>query len=121
MSRNLTPQSTRPTEKELDLELKHLVRWQRFARHLPTIEQSDIEGIELDFAGSTENQKLALFGVWLRRCVSASWVDVISALHRIDENMLAEIIRSKYLYSRDDTIPLQSNVPICIYIHIYTV
>ena len=90
------PSPSRPTVKELDLELKHLVRWQKFATHLPNIEQSDIEEIEQDKPGSTEKQKLAFFGIWLRRCVSASWLDVVIALQTIDENVLAADVKEKY-------------------------
>ena len=90
------PSPSRPTVNELDLELKGLVRWQKFATHLPKIEQSDIEEIEQDKQGSTEKQKLALFGTWLRRCVSASWVDVVIALQKIDENRFAADVKEKY-------------------------
>ena len=96
MSRNL-PLPSRPTVKELDLKLKGLVRWQRFAIHLPTIELSDIKEIELNNAGNIENQRLVLFGRWLRKCTNASWLDVVSALKIIDENVLAEIIRGELL------------------------
>ena len=81
---------------ELDLELKGLVRWQRFALQLPMIERSDIEEIEQDNQGSTEKQRLALFGTWLRRCISASWQDVVIALEKINENVLAADINLKY-------------------------
>ena len=86
----------RPTMKDLDPELKGLVRWKKFALHLPMLEQSDIEEIEQDNRGSTENQKLAVFRVWLSKCVSASWLDVVSALEIIDEKSLAEYIKVKH-------------------------
>ena len=91
MSNNLRP--SKPTVHELDLELKGLTRWQRFATHLPMIEQSDIKLIEQDNQGSTEKQRLALFGMWLRKCTSASWLDVVSALEKIEEYALAEHIK----------------------------
>ena len=90
------PSPSRPTVNELDLELKGLVRWQKFATHLPNIEQSDIEVIEQDKPGSTEKQKLAFFGTWLRRCVGASWLDVVIALQKIDANRLAADVKEKY-------------------------
>ena len=86
----------RPTMKDLDPELKGLVRWKKFAVHLPMLEQSDIEEIEQDNRGSTENQKLAVLGVWLRKCVSASWLDVVYALEKIDEKSLADYIKVKH-------------------------
>ena len=94
MSNN--PSSNRPTEKELNLELKGLLRWKMFALCLPEMEQSDIEEIELNNVGNIENQKLALFGKWLRKCTTASWLDVLSALQTIDEYVLAEQLRVKY-------------------------
>ena len=107
-----TPTASRPTVKTLDLELKGLVRWKRFAIHLPTIEQSDIEEIEQNNRGNMEDQRLAIFGTWLRKCNSASWEEVITALEIIDENALAEHLKVKgglvhphSSISPDDTIP----------------
>ena len=91
-----SPSPNRPTVNELDLELKGLVRWQRFALQLPMIERSDIEEIEQDNQGSTEKQRLGLFGTWLRRCISASWQDVVIALEKINENVLAADVKAKY-------------------------
>ena len=94
---SINPSSpNRPTVNELDLELIGLVRWQRFALQLPMIERSDIEEIEQDNQGSTEKQRLALFGTWLRRCISASWQDVVIALEKINENVLAADVKVKY-------------------------
>ena len=91
-----TPTASRPTEQELDLELNGLVRWQRFALHLPTITKTNIEEIELNNVGNIEKQKLALFGTWLCRCTSASWEDVVIGLMKVDENVLAEAMKVKY-------------------------
>ena len=94
---SINPSSpNRPTVNELDLELIGLVRWQSFALQLPMIERSDIEEIEQDNQGSTEKQRLALFGTWLRRCISASWQDVVIALEKINENVLAADVKVKY-------------------------
>ena len=90
------PTASRPTVKELDPELKGLVRWKRFAIHLPTIEQSDIEEIEQNNRGNIEDQRLAIYGTWLRKHSSASWLDVITALDIIDETVLVEHLKVKH-------------------------
>ena len=89
--------ASRPTESELDLELADLVHWQRFATHLPDIRRTDIEEIEknrLDIA----DQKLALFGTWLRKSFDATWNHVIQALEKAQEKRLSESLR-KVCYS----------------------
>ena len=91
-----TPTASRPTVKELDLELKGLVRWKRFATHLPTIEQSDIEEIQENNRGNIEDQRIAVYGTWLRKHNSASWLDVITALQTIDETVLTEHLKVKH-------------------------
>ena len=110
-----TPTASRPTVKELDLELKGLVRWKRFAIHLPTIEQSDIEEIEQNNRGNIEDQRLAIFGTWLRKCSSASWEEVVTALEIIDENALAEHLKVKcgliIPHCPDDAIPQNPLLP----------
>ena len=94
MSTNPPPR--KPSVPELDLELKGLVCWQRFGIHLSKIDQSDIRVIEQDNPGSTEKQRLALFGTWLRKCTDASWLDVVSALEKIEQYVLAEHLKLKY-------------------------
>ena len=85
-----TSTPSRPTVKELDPELKGLVRWKSFAIQLPTIELSDVVEIEQNHRGNIADQRLAVYGTWLGKCVSASWLDVITALETIDETVLAE-------------------------------
>ena len=84
-----------PSMNELHLELKGLVRWKKFATHLRMMEQSDIDKTTKDNCDSAE-QRLAVFGTWLHKCTNASWEDVVSALEKIDENILAEHLRMKY-------------------------
>ena len=91
-----TPTSNRPTVKELDPELKGLVRWKSFAIQLPTIELSDVVEIEQNHRGNIVDQRLAVYGTWLGKCVSASWLDVITALETIDETVLAEHLKVKH-------------------------
>ena len=90
------PTASRPTVKELDPELKGLVRWKSFAIQLPTIELSDVVEIEQNHRGNIVDQRLAVYGTWLGKCVSASWLDVITALETIDENVLAEHLKVKH-------------------------
>ena len=106
------PTASRPTVKELDPELKRLVRWKSFAIQLPTIELSDVVEIEQNHRGNIADQRLAVYGTWLGKCVNASWLDVITALETIGENVLAEHLKVKCglvlphsSISRRDTIP----------------
>ena len=85
--------ASRPTENELDLELADLVNWQRFATHLPDLTREDIEEIKLNNPQNVAQQKLNLFGTWLRKSSDASWNDVISALEKAQEKRLADTIR----------------------------
>ena len=90
-----TQKPARPTVNELHQELKGLVRWKKFATHLRMMEQSDIDKITKDNCDSAE-QRLAVLGTWLHKCTNASWEDVVSALEKIDENILAEHLRMRY-------------------------
>ena len=91
-----TPSVTsKPTVSELDLKLADLVEWQIFATHLPNITNTDIRQIEHDNRKLAQ-QKLDLFGTWLRRRPTASWGDVIIALEKAKENALANAITKKF-------------------------
>ena len=90
--------ASRPTESKLDLELVELVDWQRFATHLPNLTRADIEEIEKN-RNDIKDQKLELFGTWLRKSSDATWNDVISALERAQEKRLSDTLR-KVCYSR---------------------
>ena len=89
--------ASRPTESELDLELVELVKWQRFATHLPNLTRADIEEIEKN-RSDIKDQKLELFGTWLRKSSDATWNDVISALEKAQEKRLSDTL-SKVCYS----------------------
>ena len=89
------PTASRPTVKELDPALKGLVRWKSFAIQLPTIELSDVVEIQQNHQGNIADQRLAVYGTWLGKCVNASWLDVITALKTIDENVLADHLKVK--------------------------
>ena len=101
MSDNV-PVASRPTEKELDLELVKLVDWQVFATHLPGLERENIEEIQRN-NHEVRLQKLELFGTWLRIQPDASWKDVALALENARENTLAEAVKRKFKIS----IPVQ--------------
>ena len=109
------PTASRPTVKELDPALKGLVRWKNFAIQLPTIELSDVVEIEQNHRGSIADQRLAVYGTWLCKCVSASWLNVITALETIDENVLAEHLKVKCglvtPHCPDDAIPQTPLLP----------
>ena len=90
--------ASRPTERELDLELAELVNWQRFATHLPHLTRGDIEQIEQDNR-NVQGQKLELYGTWLRRCPNPSRSDIVLALEKTRENALAGIIKMKFITS----------------------
>ena len=101
MSDNV-PVASRPTGKELDLELVKLVDWQVFATHLPGVERENIEQIQRN-NHEVHLQKLELFGTWLRIHPDASWKDVALALENARENTLAEAVKAKFKIS----IPVQ--------------
>ena len=112
------PTASRPTVKELDPALKGLVRWKSFAIQLPTIKLSDVVEIEQNHRGNIADQRLAVYGTWLGKCVSASWLDVITALETIDETVLAEHLKLKHglvlphsSIIPDDTIPQTPLLP----------
>ena len=85
--------ASRPTESDLDLELVELVHWQRFATHLPNLTRADIEEIKVNNPQNVKQQKLDLFGTWLRKSSDATWNDVISALEKVEEKRLANTLR----------------------------
>ena len=97
-----------PSESELDLELAELVNWQRFATHLPDLTRGDIEQIEQD-KRDIQQQKLELYGTWLRRCPNASWNDIVIALEKSKETTRANVIKMKFNIEAQDPVQLPSN------------
>ena len=88
---------SRPTESELDLELAELVNWQKFvATHLPDLTAADIEQIKLDNNSSVAQQKLGLYRKWLQTSTKASWEYVVTALEKAKENVLADVVKTKF-------------------------
>ena len=88
--------TSRPTESELDLELAELVNWQRFATHLPDLTAADIEQIKLDNNSNVAQQKLGLYRKWLQTSTKASWEYVITGLEKAKENVLADVVKTKF-------------------------
>ena len=106
--------TSRPTERELDLELAELVKWQRFATHLPDLTRGDIEQIEQDNR-DIQRQKLELYGTWLQRCPNASWNDIALALENSKETTLADVIKTKFnIEEAHDRVRLFSNKEVSI-------
>ena len=79
--------------RELNEALKELTNWVEFAIYLPGIIFADTVKITTDF-NSVDARKMGLFDLWLRRCPSASWTDVINALKKIGEDTMARDIET---------------------------
>ena len=86
--------SSTPTVPALDESLRDLVDWERVAIHLPEMNQPIIDKIKRDKSG-IDNQKQALYDVWLRKHSNATWIDVKNALETVCENTLAESLKRK--------------------------
>lgn len=88
----------KPTVRELETCLREIVKnWAQFAHHLPGISSTDIDVIEKNKRDDVVEQKMALYKKWLEVYPNASWNDVVEALLKIEENTLAEQVRTKYL------------------------
>ena len=79
---------SRPTDRELNEQLKDLVSWEKFALNLPSIGLPTLTLIKRKNR-DIQDQKQELFNRWLRACPEASWDDVVEALKKSDENSLA--------------------------------
>ena len=107
--------SSRPTDSELDVELAELVNWQRFATHLTDLTRGDIEQIEQD-KRDVQQQKLELYGTWLRRCPNASWNDIVLALEKSKETTLANVIKMKFNIKARDQVQLYSDNEVSLFL-----
>ena len=85
---------SKPTKKDLDLHLKDLVNWERFALHLPGVSPTEIDIIKKNKRDDVVDQRLELYETWLRIYPNASWGDVILALEKVQENTIASTVRS---------------------------
>lgn len=82
----------------LDNALNNLIDWEKFAIHLCNMEIQEVEEIKKE-KHKLVDQKIELYGRWLRRCPSSSWSDVVKALKRAKEYTLATNIEDKYINS----------------------
>ncbi len=80
------------TVATLDKLLHGLVNWERFALHLPEIDNDDIGKINADY-DKVDKKKLALYGTWKTQYPKGTLDDVIKALKEVRENKLAEKVR----------------------------
>ena len=87
---------SKPTVKELDQYLRDLVHWERFALHLPGIDQTDTDTIKENSRDDVVDRKLDLYKKWLKVYPNASWDDVIQALEKVEENAIASNLRAKF-------------------------
>ena len=87
---------SKPTVKELDECLRDLVKWERFALHLPGMDQTDTDTIKRNRRDDVDDCKLELYKAWLKVYPESSWDDVIQALEKTKENNIASAIKSKF-------------------------
>ena len=85
---------TKPSEDLWTEWLEPLINWKTFGIYLPEIKQKDVEKIEEDKTG-VDNRKMALWSKWSTVYPNGTWEDVIKALKRMKENMLAAEIEGK--------------------------
>ena len=79
----------KPEVTDLVQQLEPLVHWQEFAGYLPKIKQHHITKIEVENKDNIDEQKRALFKIWLEIYPEAKYSDVIEALEKAGENALA--------------------------------
>ena len=75
--------SSTPTVPALVESLRDLVDWERVAIHLPEMTQPTIDKIKRDNSG-IDNQKQALYEIWLRSYPRATWANVVHALENME-------------------------------------
>ena len=85
---------TKPSEDLWTEWLDSLINWKTFGIFLPEIKQKDVDKIEEDRTG-VDSRKMALWSKWSTVYPNGTWDDVIKALKRMKENMLAVEIEGK--------------------------
>ena len=91
---NPGPINDKPTIRELTRWLAPLVQWQEFGHWLPHMPQHEIPIIEAN-ESKIEDKKRALYNKWLAVHHKSTWGEVVAALEKIEENQLAENIRTE--------------------------
>ena len=67
-----------------------MVKWEEFALHLPGICQSDIDDINTKAHDDSDDQKKCLFRRWLEKYPDVSWEQVVLALEKSDQKVIAQ-------------------------------
>ena len=100
---NPGPIDDKPTVPLLNQWLAPLVEWQEFGHLLPRITSHEIRMIEANESRSTiRDKKRALYNKWLAVHPRATWKEVVTALEKIEENQLAQDIKTKCTGARPD-------------------
>ena len=105
---------SKPTVKELDEYLRDLVKWERFALHLPGMDQTDTDTIKRNRRDDVDDCKLEIYKTWLKVYPEGSWDDVIHSLEKAKENNIASAIKSKFpalaLPAKQSEVPVVEQV-----------
>ena len=83
----------KPEVKDLVLKLDKLNKWEKFAGNLPEIEPHHVQKIKLENKDDIDGQKRALFNKWLAIYPEAKYSNVVEALERAGEKVLAYEVR----------------------------
>ena len=67
-----------------------MVKWEEFALHLPGIRRSDIDDINTKARDDLDDQKICLFRRWLEKYPDVSWEQVVLALEKSDQKVIAQ-------------------------------
>ena len=103
---------TKPKPSQLDEALETLVNWQRFAIHLPEMDDySIISKIENYCQGSVvEGAKKQMLEKWLSLDDNATWSSVVKALKKARENALAKSVE-EYVSSLSTAVSAMNTKP----------
>ena len=71
-----------------------MVKWEGFALHLPGIRQSDIDDINAKRHDDLDDQKNLLFNKWLEKFPNGSWEQVVLALEKSDQIIIADDLQA---------------------------
>ena len=94
----------KPTVLQLVDYLVDLIKWTKFAQHLPGIEERHIEQIKEENRGEIDDQKRALYNRWLEVYPDASWNDVIEALEKAERKDIALTVKTQEAKEKELTV-----------------
>ncbi len=86
---------SRPRLLDMVKELHSIVTWQLLMINLG-VEKCENDKIEINLRGDIERQKQEAFDKWLKMNPDACWKDVIDALYKMKEIILASSLSKKY-------------------------